>query len=68
MTIQLKSKSDIERKIPYDLTYMGNLKNKQTNKQKPQAHRYRDRQMTAIDGAGGWAEWERGSKDTVFLL
>lgn len=32
MTIQLKSKSDIERKIPYDLTYMGNLKNKQTNK------------------------------------
>ena len=34
MTIQLKSKSDIERKIPYDLTYTGNLKkqNKQTNK------------------------------------
>ena len=32
MTIQLKSKSDIERKIPYDLTYTGNLKkqNKQT--------------------------------------
>lgn len=34
------NKSDRGRQIPYDFSYMWNLKNK--NKQKNQAHRYRE--------------------------
>ena len=46
-------KSDWERQIPYDLTYMWNLKNK--TKQKPQT--------LFEEQSGGWQEW-RGSIGT----
>ena len=39
-----------QRQIPYDLTYMWNLKNKMKQKE---THRYRD-QMGGCQTGGGW--------------
>ena len=46
------NKLDRERQIPYDLTYMWNLKEKQ-------AHRYRE-QTGGHQKAGGWGLGETG--------
>lgn len=57
--------SQTEWQIPYDCTYMWNLKNsKWTNKQK-QAHRYREQSddvITRCVGVGGMGEIVEGIK------
>ena len=57
------NKSDRERQIPYDFTYIGNLKKKkkpkeQTHtKRQKQTHRYREQMGDCQrEGKGGWAK------------
>ena len=48
--------SDREREIPYDFTYMWNLKNKIKKKQNKQICRYREQTDSCKRGRG----WEAG--------
>lgn len=50
-----------ERQIPYDLSYMWNLK-----QASPSTHRI-DWWVPEV-GGGGWAEWIKGVKGTCYQL
>ena len=55
--IMLNEMSDRERQIPYNFTYVWNLKNKKTNIIKQKTHRYREE----TSGCQRWG-WEDGQK------
>ena len=55
------NKSDRERQIPYDLTYIWNLRGR-----KIQNSNTGNREMVMVGVVGGWAKW--GSRSTNFQL
>ena len=62
------NKSDRERQIPYDFTYMWNLRNKANKTRQDSKIQRTDWWFPVGRGIGGWAEWRRGSKGTNFQL
>ena len=59
------NKSHRERKMPYDITLIWNLKNKTKWKQ---THKYREQMGDSQRGFGGEGESGRGLRDTSFQL
>ena len=55
------NKSDSEKQIPYDFTYMWNLRNK-TNQQIKQKHTYKEKKLVVTSGEEFWM------KDTNYQL
>ena len=64
-----RNKLDTERQIPYDFTYMRNLKDKinEQAKQK-QSHRYREQLGHQMGGGGLWVKKMKRLKSTNWKI